>query len=48
MGIAIGLVAAAVLMLLGVRFGRPVGIRGLLLAAAGLLALAVLFRLGRR
>ena len=34
-------------MLLGVRFGRPFGVRGLLFAAAGLLALAVLFRVRR-
>ena len=35
---------AVLLMLLGVRFGRPMGIRGLLIAAAGLLALAQLVR----
>ena len=38
------LVAAVVLMLLGVRFGRPVGVRGLLVAAAALVALSLLFR----
>jgi hypothetical protein len=32
------------LMLLGVRFGGAVGVRGLLVAAAALLALALLFR----
>jgi hypothetical protein len=32
------------LMLLGVRFGGAVGVRGLLVAAAGLLALALLYK----
>jgi hypothetical protein len=32
------------LMLLGVRFGGAVGVRGLLFGAAALLALALLFR----
>jgi hypothetical protein len=35
-------------MLLGVRFGRPVGARGLLVAAAGVAALALLFHTRRR
>jgi hypothetical protein len=35
------------LMLLGVRFNGAAGVRGLLVAAAALLALALLFR-GRR
>jgi len=34
-------------MLLGVRFGRPVGVRSLLLAAAALIAFALLFRTRR-
>ena len=46
-GTAIGLAAAALLLLLGVRFGRPFGVRGLLFGAAAMLALAVLFRLRR-
>jgi len=32
------------LMLLGVRFGGSVGVRGLLFAAAAVLALALLYR----
>ena len=47
-GIAIGLVAAVVLMLLGVRFGRPMNVRALLIAAVALLALSLLFRFRRR
>ena len=44
---AIGLVAAVLLMLMGVRFGQPVGMRGLLFTAAGLIAIALLFRVRR-